>query len=51
MSLKEIYDAVLEYEDDDVEELVKAELSAGTDPQTILECLTSALMGQASRIA
>ncbi|MBT6442928.1 MAG: corrinoid protein [Alphaproteobacteria bacterium] len=37
MSLKEIYDAVLEYEDDDVEELVKAELSAGTDPQTILE--------------
>ena len=37
ISLKEIYDAALEYEDDDVEELVKAELSAGTGPQTILE--------------
>ena len=37
MALSEIFDAVLDYDDDEVAELVEAELAAGTDPQLILE--------------
>ena len=44
MSIQEIYDAVLEYEEDDVADLVKAEIAAGTDIEKILsEGLVSAL--------
>jgi len=44
MSIQEIYDAVLEYEEDDVAELVQAEVDAGTDIEKILnEGLISAL--------
>lgn len=37
MSLERIYDAVLDFEEDDVAELVAAEIEAGTDPQEILQ--------------
>jgi len=37
MALVDIFDAVLDYDDDDVVEFVKEELTAGTDPQKILE--------------
>jgi 5-methyltetrahydrofolate--homocysteine methyltransferase len=37
MPVDKIYEAVLEYEDDDVAELVTAELAAGTGPQVILD--------------
>jgi len=44
MSIKEIYDAVMEYEEDDVAELVQAEVNAGTDIEKILnEGMISAL--------
>jgi len=44
MSIQEIYDAVLEYEEEIVAELVQAEVDAGTDIETILnEGLISAL--------
>jgi len=36
MAVKEIYDAVLDYDDDLVPELVQAEIDAGTDIQLIL---------------
>jgi 5-methyltetrahydrofolate--homocysteine methyltransferase len=36
MSIQEIYDAVMEYEEDDVAELVQAEVDAGTDIDKIL---------------
>ena len=36
MSVQEIFDAVLEYEEDDVAELVQAEVDAGTDIEEIL---------------
>lgn len=37
MSIQKIFDAVLEFEDEEVVELVKAEVSAGTDLKAILE--------------
>ncbi|MDW7650531.1 MAG: corrinoid protein [Bacillota bacterium] len=37
MSIQEIFDAVLEFEEDDVVALVKAEIEAGTDVSDILE--------------
>jgi methanogenic corrinoid protein MtbC1 len=44
MSIQEIYDAVLEYEEEDVAELVQAEVDAGTDIEQILnEGLINAL--------
>lgn len=44
MSTQEIYDAVLEYEEEDVAKLVRAEIDAGTDIEKILnEGLISAL--------
>jgi 5-methyltetrahydrofolate--homocysteine methyltransferase len=44
MSIQEIYDAVMEYEEDDVAELVQAEVDAGTDIEKILnEGMISAL--------
>ncbi|MBC8445344.1 MAG: corrinoid protein [Rhodospirillaceae bacterium] len=44
MSIKEIYDAVMEYEEEDVAELVQAEVDAGTDIEKILnEGMISAL--------
>lgn len=44
MSIQEIYDAVMEYEEEDVAELVQAEVDAGTDVEKILnEGLISAL--------
>jgi 5-methyltetrahydrofolate--homocysteine methyltransferase len=44
MSVEKIYEAVLDYDDDAVAELVIAELAAGTDPQKMLdEGLVSAL--------
>lgn len=36
MSIQEIYDAVLEYEEEDVAELVQAEVDAGTDIEKVL---------------
>ncbi len=36
MSIQEIYDAVMAYEDEDVAELVQAEVDAGTDIEKIL---------------
>ena len=36
MPVQEIYEAVLEYEEDDVAELVQAEVDAGTNVETIL---------------
>ena len=44
MSVQEIYDAVMEYEEEDVAELVQAEVDAGTDVEKILnEGLINAL--------
>ncbi len=44
MSIKEIYDAVMEYEEEDVAKLVQAEVDAGTDIEKILnEGMISAL--------
>lgn len=44
MSVQEIFQAVLDYEEEDVAELVQAEVDAGTDIETILnEGLISAL--------
>ena len=44
MSIQKIYDAVMEYEEEDVAELVQAEVDAGTDVEKILnEGLISAL--------
>ncbi len=37
MSVEKIYEAVLDYDDDEVVELVTAELAKGTDPQTMLD--------------
>lgn len=37
MSVEKIYEAVLDYDDDEVAELVTAELAAGTDPQKMLD--------------
>ena len=37
MSVDKIYEAVLDYDDDEVVELVTAELAKGTDPQTMLD--------------
>ncbi len=37
MSVEKIYEAVLDYDDDAVAELVTAELAAGTDPQKMLD--------------
>ena len=36
MAVEQIYDAVLDYDDEEVVTLVSAELEAGTDPQSIL---------------
>jgi len=44
MSIQKIYEAVMEYEEEDVAELVQAEVDAGTDVEKILnEGLISAL--------
>ena len=37
MAVAKIFDAVLEYEEEDVAELMQAEIDAGTDVQTILQ--------------
>ena len=37
MTVAEIFEAVLEYEEEDVAELVQAEIDAGTDIQSILQ--------------
>ncbi|MGI9382459.1 MAG: B12-binding domain-containing protein, partial [Methyloligellaceae bacterium] len=37
MSIQDIYDAVLVYDEDEVARLVQAEIDAGTDVQTILD--------------
>jgi len=37
MSVEKIYEAVLDYDDDEVVELVTAELAKGTEPQVMLD--------------